>query len=63
MSRILRTHANDFIFNLNLKQDILAIFKKIKTDNLLEQQDKTTGILSPEEIFLDSLLIKYGVVE
>lgn len=62
MNRILRTHANDFILNLNLKQEILAIFKEIKTDNFLEQ-DKTTRILPPEEILLDSLLIKYGVVE
>lgn len=63
LNRILRTHANDFIFSLNEKEEVFIIFKELKPYNLLEQQDKTTRILSHEETLSDSLLIKYAMVE
>lgn len=40
MNRILRAHANKLIFNINLKERYLLLFKEVKTENVLNKRAK-----------------------
>lgn len=50
MNRILRAHANNLIFNINLKEQYLLLFKEVKTENVLNKRTKQQEYYHPKKL-------------